>query len=69
MEEEKYFVVETREVYIAGILVKAKDELEAKEKAYETGENLPYFEYSHTLDTDKWTVREPTEKELENKII
>lgn len=61
-----YYVVETREVHIQGWFIEAKDELEAKDKVRGAEGVIieAQFEYSHTLDTDLWTIREPTEEEI-----
>jgi hypothetical protein len=66
MKELKPFVVNVHEVHIQPYFVYAEDEDQAKE-AVEMGdgtmmEDSMYF--SHTLDHDLWTVREPDKTEI-----
>ncbi len=55
---KKKFVVTIREVYIQPYKVKAKNEDEAIDIVRNGGGELweDMFEYSHTLDSDSWTV-------------
>lgn len=57
-KEMSKFVVFMREVYVQGYEVDANDEKEAIEKVRDgDGELLEdHFEYSHTLDSETWTV-------------
>jgi hypothetical protein len=52
------FVVFVREVHVQGYGVDANDEKDAIEKVrHGCGELLEsHFEYSHTLDSETWTV-------------
>jgi hypothetical protein len=54
------FIVSIREVYVRGVEIEAKDELEAKLRVEEgKGEYLDdLIEYSHTLNLGTWTVEE-----------
>lgn len=60
-----YYIVTMREVHTQGVEIEAESEEEAIERVTGgEGEYLPYlFEYSHTLDTDNWTI-----EEIENPI-
>ena len=59
------YIVEIREVCISRHLVEADDELDALDLASgRRGIEIGELEWSHDLDTDQWTVREPTEEEL-----
>lgn len=61
----KKFVVEIREVCISRHLVEAEDKQDALDQASgRRGVEIGELEWSHDLDTDKWTVRDPTEDEL-----
>lgn len=52
------FRVNVREVHIQGYAVEAENKAEAKRIVEEGGGALDegFFEYSHTLDSDLWTV-------------
>jgi hypothetical protein len=52
------FIVSVREVHVQGYGVEAKDEEHAKELVRKgCGELVEdHFEYSHTLDSETWTV-------------
>jgi len=58
----KYMVL-VREVHVQGYLVQAETPDQAKEIVRNGGGELneAYFEYSHTLDPDLWTVEETDE--------
>jgi hypothetical protein len=65
MKEESpslnHYIVQVREVYISHIFVKAEDEGQAFEKVNAFGTDAGHeilSEFSHTLDTDTWTVEE-----------
>ena len=63
----KRFLVEVREVHVSTRVVEA-DDAEAAVKAVEGGEGDEVAcEYSHTLDTDTWTVEE--EEEGGNPVV
>ena len=52
------FIVFVREVHVQGHGVEANDEKAAIEEVRGGGGELleSYFEYSHTLDSETWTV-------------
>lgn len=56
----KSYIVYVREVHVQGYRVKAENEEQAKDEVREGKGDLleSYFEYSHTLDSDTWTVEE-----------
>tara|TARA_R100000951_G_C2581314_1_gene162027 strand:- start:540 stop:743 length:204 start_codon:yes stop_codon:yes gene_type:complete len=60
----KYTVL-VREVHISHIAVEAESEAAALEQVNafgsDAGEGEIYCEYSHTLDTDTWTVEKTNE--------
>lgn len=54
------FVIRVPEVHITEFVVEAVNEKEAVKKAnemIEAGDRADDGEYSHTLDTDEWTVQ------------
>ena len=59
------FIVNVREVHIQMVRIGAKDKEEAKEKVVAgEGDYLDdTLEYSHTLDSDYWTVEEVKDEE------
>lgn len=54
------FIVKVREVWVQDVEIEADSEEEAKDKV-ESGEGEPvlghnHFEFSHSLETDHWSV-------------
>lgn len=56
-----FFRVLIREVHVSHRMVEAETAEEAMEEAGECEEH--HLEFSHTLDTDEWTVEGPIAKE------
>ena len=60
--DDPVFLVETREVWVCKIAVRAKTALEASNKiedeGYEVGVQQGDSEYSHVLDSDCWWVHD-----------
>ena len=57
------FIVEVREVHIQGYEIEAETEEQAKDLIREGNGDLidGHFEYSHTLDSEFWTVEKKEE--------
>jgi len=55
----KKYIVGIKEVHIQEYEIEAKNEQDAKERAGMEGELLEdCFEYSHSLESETWTVKE-----------
>lgn len=63
----KKYIVTVKEVHNQDVEIRAKNEQEAIKKVSEgEGEELT-LEYSHTLDTDTWTVKRSNLKEYKRR--
>ena len=56
MADQKEYLVETRDVYICSVYVKAESVEDAIEKAKTESTHSDSKEYSHTLDSSLWAV-------------
>jgi hypothetical protein len=62
---KKLFDVCVQEIWNRGFIIEAETEKEARTIAnnlIESGDSEGNFEYSHTLDTDEWSVADITEQ-------
>lgn len=62
---KRTYLVGVREVHVRHFSVKAENEEEAKQLVYDRDESavdVDFFEYSHEMNRDTWSVEEVPEK-------
>jgi hypothetical protein len=69
---KKLFDVCVQEIWNRGFIIEAETEREAREIAnnlIESGDSEGNFEYSHTLDTDEWSVADISDQVVNLKNL